>query len=40
MLAQGDGKALEAVYANAQKARHNWINAIETAEKQNRQGGD
>jgi prephenate dehydrogenase len=40
MLAQGDGNGLEAVYANAQNARHNWINAIEAAEKQNRQGGD
>ena len=32
-LAAGDGKALEAVYGNAQRARHEWIKAIETAEK-------
>ncbi|TFW10457.1 prephenate dehydrogenase/arogenate dehydrogenase family protein [Oxalobacteraceae bacterium OM1] len=40
MLAAGDGQAIEAVYANAQAARHNWIRAIEAAEQQNRQGGD
>jgi prephenate dehydrogenase len=28
------------VYANAQRARHNWICAIETAEKQIKEGGD
>jgi prephenate dehydrogenase len=32
-LAAGDGKGLESVYANAQRARHEWIKAIETAEK-------
>ncbi len=32
-LAAGDGAALEAVYANAQHARHEWIKAIESAEK-------
>lgn len=32
MLAAGDGGALEAVYANAQRARHEWIAAIEAAE--------
>jgi prephenate dehydrogenase len=32
-LAAGDGNALEGVYANAQRARHEWIKAIETAEK-------
>jgi prephenate dehydrogenase len=32
-LAAGDGAALEAVYANAQKARHDWIRTIEAAEK-------
>ena len=32
-LAATDGKALEAVYANAQHARHEWIKAIEAAEK-------
>ena len=40
MLAAADGAALEAVYANAQKARHDWISTIEAAEKQTRQGGD
>ena len=32
-LAAGDGAAIEAVYANAQRARHQWITAIETAEQ-------
>ena len=32
-LAAGDGAALEAIYANAQRARRAWIEAIETAEK-------
>lgn len=40
LLAQADGAALEAVYANAQRARQNWIRTIETAEQQNKQGGD
>jgi prephenate dehydrogenase len=40
MLAEANGAALEAVYANAQRARHNWICTIEAAEQQNRQGGD
>jgi prephenate dehydrogenase len=40
LLAAGDGKAIESVYANAQQARHDWIRSIEAAEKQNRQGGD
>jgi prephenate dehydrogenase len=40
MLAARDGAAIEAVYANAQQARHNWISTIEAAEKQSRQGGD
>lgn len=31
-LAAGDGKALEAVYANAQRARRQWSAAIEAAE--------
>lgn len=31
-LAAGDGAALESVYANAQRARHQWITTIETAE--------
>lgn len=40
LLAAGDGKALEAIYANAQHARMTWIRAIEAAEKQNKEGGD
>ncbi|MFL6657523.1 MAG: prephenate dehydrogenase [Massilia sp.] len=32
MLAAGDGAGIEAVYANAQQARHQWITAIEAAE--------
>jgi len=32
MLAAGDGAAIEAVYANAQRARQQWIGAIEAAE--------
>jgi len=33
-LAAGDGAGLESVYANAQRARCAWIEAIETAERQ------
>jgi len=40
LLAAKDGKAIEAVYANAQQARHDWICSIEAAEQQNKQGGD
>jgi prephenate dehydrogenase len=40
LLAASDGAGLEAVYASAQKARHEWISTIEAAEKQSRQGGD
>lgn len=40
LLAQQNGKAIEAIYANAQCARQNWIRTIEAAEQQNRQGGD
>jgi len=40
LLAEGNAAALEAVYANAQRARHNWIRTIEAAEQQSRQGGD
>ena len=32
MLAQGDGAGIEAVYANAQRARCRWIETIEAAE--------
>jgi len=40
LLAERNGKGLEAVYANAQRARQNWIRTIEAAEQQNKQGGD
>ena len=40
MLASRDGEAIHTIYANAQQARRNWINAIEAAEKQNKEGGD
>jgi prephenate dehydrogenase len=40
MLAAGDGAALHEVYANAQRARQNWIRTIESAEKQDKEGGD
>ncbi|WP_211463013.1 prephenate dehydrogenase [Collimonas silvisoli] len=40
LLAAGDGPALEAIYSNAQQARHNWISTIEAAEQQNKEGGD
>lgn len=39
-LAQGDGSALEAIFTNAQQARQRWAASIETAEKQQQQGGD
>jgi prephenate dehydrogenase len=35
-----DGAGLQEIYANAQRARHDWISAIEAAEKQSREGGD
>lgn len=40
LLAARDGAGLESVYANAQRARQNWIRTIEAAEQQNKQGGD
>ena len=40
LLAERNGSAIEAVYANAQRASHQWITTIEAAEKQNKQGGD
>lgn len=36
-LAAGDGAAIEAVYVNAQRARRQWIEAIEAAEAPQRQ---
>ncbi len=40
LLANGNGSALQAVYANAQQARHNWIRTIEAAEQHQQDGGD
>lgn len=40
LLSNGDGKNIEAIYANARGARRKWIAAIEQAEKQVRQDGD
>ena len=40
LLASADGAGLEAVFANAQQARHEWIRSIEAAEQQSREGGD
>ncbi len=40
MLAAGDGKALESMYAHAQQARLNWVRTIESVEPQHLQGGD
>jgi prephenate dehydrogenase len=39
-LAASDSAALESIYSRAQTARVNWINAIEAAEAQNKDGGD
>jgi prephenate dehydrogenase len=40
LVATGNGSAIQEVYTNAQRARQNWINTIEAAEKQNKEGGD
>lgn len=40
MLAASNGTALEAVYANAQQARQNWVRMIEAVEQPGKQGGD
>ena len=40
LLAEGDGEAIHQIYANAQRARQDWIRTIEAAEKQNKEGGD
>jgi prephenate dehydrogenase len=40
MLAAGDGDGLQAVFANARRARHAWQATIETAPLQNRRTGD
>jgi prephenate dehydrogenase len=39
-LLNSDAQAIESIFTNAQQARHNWINAIESSERQNRDGGD
>lgn len=39
-LADSDGAQLQAIFGNAQQARHNWISAIEAREKQASEGGD
>jgi prephenate dehydrogenase len=39
-LEASDSLALESIYSRAQTARVNWINAIEAAEAQNKDGGD
>lgn len=39
-LMQADSANLEAIYCRAQAARMNWINAIEAAEAQSKDGGD
>ena len=40
MLVERDSDGLEKIYANAQQARHNWTAAIETSERQSKEGGD
>ncbi|MBC7415146.1 MAG: prephenate dehydrogenase/arogenate dehydrogenase family protein [Herminiimonas sp.] len=40
MLAAGDAAGLEALFGNAQRARHAWLKTIEAAERPNRNGGD
>lgn len=40
LLAAGDSTGLEAIYANAQRARHAWSKTIETAEKPAPRGGN
>lgn len=40
LLAAADGAGIEAVYDNAQRARHAWARRIEAAEQQSTAGGD
>jgi len=40
LLAAGDGAGLEAIYANAQQARHDWNKTIEAAERPAKNGGN
>ncbi|WP_295748237.1 prephenate dehydrogenase/arogenate dehydrogenase family protein [Undibacterium sp.] len=39
-LVNANASGIESIYSHAQAARHNWITAIEAAEKQNKEGGD
>jgi prephenate dehydrogenase len=39
-LTAGDGSAMQAMFANAQRARQNWQRSIETAEPQHQPDGD
>ncbi len=40
LVAASNGDAINAVYANAQKARKSWMYAVEAAEKPSKDGGD
>lgn len=40
LLSQADGAGLKAMFGNAQRARHAWLNTIEAAERPNRNGGN
>lgn len=40
LLATADGAGLQALFANAQRARQEWLHTIEAAERQTRTGGD
>ena len=40
LVATSNGDAINAVYANAQKARKNWMYAVEATEKPSTDGGD
>lgn len=40
MLASGDAEGLETIYANARRARQNWMTAIEAAEQARKEEGD
>ena len=40
MLTAADGAGLEAMFANAQRARHAWLSTIEATERPTRHGGD
>ncbi|MES2831144.1 MAG: prephenate dehydrogenase/arogenate dehydrogenase family protein [Pseudomonadota bacterium] len=40
MLTAGDGAGLQAIFANAQRARQDWLSAIESIERPPKTGGD